>query len=76
MDQARRARAAKLEKDQADKARERQEAEAKSRSREALFNTPFAGATFLGPFVKSLGPWNGLWELTLGSVLRSTPIHE
>lgn len=45
MDKARRARAEKLERDQAEKARERQEAEAKSRSREALFNSPFAGAT-------------------------------
>jgi len=44
MDKARRARAEKLERDQAKKARERQEAEAKSRSREALFNSPFAGA--------------------------------
>jgi len=44
MDRARRAHAEKLERDQAERAKERQEAEAKSRSREALFNTPFAGA--------------------------------
>ena len=44
MDRARRARAEKLEKDQAERARAQQEAEAKARSREALFNTPFAGA--------------------------------
>lgn len=43
MDRARRAHAEKLERDQAERAKERQEAEAKSRSREALFNTPFAG---------------------------------
>lgn len=59
MDRARRARAEKLERDQAERARRsaflrafepfgfrgaQQEAEAKARSREALFNTPFAGA--------------------------------
>ena len=43
MDRARRAHAEKLERDQAERAKERQDAEAKSRSREALFNTPFAG---------------------------------
>lgn len=55
MDRARRAHAEKLERDQAERAKERQEAEAKSRSREALFNTPFAGV--LG----GMGGWDEWW---------------
>lgn len=56
MDRARRAHAEKLERDQAERAKERQEAEAKSRSREALFNTPFAGV---------LG-WGGMGWVVIG----------
>ena len=58
MDRARRAHAEKLERDQAERAKERQDAEAKSRSREALFNTPFAG---LGGLLWDEVEWMGGW---------------